>query len=97
VRGFRIEEKKAQALARRLQAASARHETRRKPTFFPKFVSLRPENNSSLTYDIDFFCETAFWPKNPQISTGSLLVTGGQSIPNSGRIGTLYCPFSLVP
>jgi hypothetical protein len=27
VRGFRIEEKKAQALARRLQAASARHKT----------------------------------------------------------------------
>jgi hypothetical protein len=27
VRGFRIEEKKAQALARRLQAASARHQT----------------------------------------------------------------------
>jgi hypothetical protein len=47
VRGFRIEEKKAQALGRRLQAASARHETRRKRTFLPKFGSLRPENKSS--------------------------------------------------
>jgi hypothetical protein len=59
--------------------------TRRKRTFLPKFVNLRPENNSSLTYDIDFSCETAFWSRNPQISTGSLLVTGDQSFLNSAR------------
>jgi hypothetical protein len=39
VRGFRIEEKKAQALARRLQAASARHQTHAEYPHFARHFS----------------------------------------------------------
>jgi hypothetical protein len=41
MRGFRIEEKKAQALARRLQAASARHETHAESHIFAQICEFK--------------------------------------------------------
>ncbi len=64
-------------------------------------MSLRPENNSPLTYDIDFFITGQ---KNPQNSTGSLLVIGasqikvfGEAPPKSKTVLKIYfCRFKFL-